>query len=952
MTEQSTVFVPIDSHMDYESSLYLCFSEKFGFVSQKFLEDNLNLSDVPIDSHMDYGSSLYLCFSEKFGFVSQKFLEDNLNLSDLDIGSILSYNDIAFRHSKLTDVLHMINLQLCFIYNVNPKCTYDDNIYHNIFLNVKSSHLCLSSVVSDQNLNSLYTNNNNNLTNDTDSVSVVNLSSFQLTDAMTSLLSKGLNFCPTPGEPDVHSLRQDLDKFHVSLRRTQFFSKQVGSTSFLDLSNLSPLETTLGSEEGPFDHYRFHNPSSWCPKAPIQLESMIMFNETHLSEYQPRAPGNQNLTIEEKQALADLKHNTDIVIKPADKGSAVVIQNRKDYIDEGLRQLRDTKFYSEVPTDLTPKHNQEVHDLIQDMVKAEEISDKCADYLYIDKPRTPQLYLLPKIHKNQKPTPGRPIVSGNSSPTERISQLADQFLQPLVQTTPSYVKDTTDFLCKLADVQELLPGTILCTIDVSSLYTNIPNNEGIQACAKLLRHSRPYDATPANNTITRLLDYVLHKNNFDFDGKHYLQVGGTAMGTKVAPSFANLFMADFEAKYVYTYPTKPSLWLRYIDDIFLIWEHSLDELHTFLEHLNTCHPTIKFTHELSTDSVNFLDTTVHTDNDGGLYTDLYCKPTDSHNYLRYESAHPQHCKKGLPYSQLLRVRRICSRLEDYDRNALMLCEHFHRRGYPSSIIEDALIRARRMSRDDLLNPQPKVVPSLETQPLFAISTYTPGEQPLRNIIQDNWPILGRTNTTANLHSKETIFGYRRNKNLRDLLVGAKLPDAQARPKLTAADPVSPMHTCKAKTKCNYCPKLDHSGIIVSTSTGRQYFSKKHISCRSNNLIYCITCNHCSLQYVGQTSNHIGERFKMHFQNIKTAIDTRKPQIPGKTKSKSSQKEEPIGRHFGSPNHHGTADITIHVLDFISAPPKCPPALALRDQLERKWMHRLQSISPRGLNLAD
>jgi hypothetical protein len=74
---------------------------------------------------------------------------------------------------------------------------------------------------------------------------------------------------------------------------------------------------------------------------------------------------------------------------------------------------------------------------------------------------------------------------------------------------------------------------------------------------------------PSNDTITSLLEHVLTKNNFDFDHKHYLQVGGTAMGTKVAPSFANIFMADFEEQHVYTYPTKPSLWLRYIDDIFL-----------------------------------------------------------------------------------------------------------------------------------------------------------------------------------------------------------------------------------------------------------------------------------------------------------------------------------------------------------------------------------------------
>jgi hypothetical protein len=786
-------------------------------------------------------------------------------------------------------------------------------------------------------------------TKETSDQSVVNLSNITLSPAMSSLLSKGLNFCPTPGEHSMHDLKADMDKFHVSLRRKQFFSKSVDPNLTLDQDTMFILDPQASTPPDiPFDNSKFRNPSPWCPKGPIQLESMIIFNENHLNEYTPIAPGHHNLTAEEKLALAELKSNPNIVIKPADKGSAVVIQNRMDYIQEGLRQLSDQNFYRQVDTDLTSKHNQEVSDLLKKLVNNKEISDKCAKYLFIEKPRTPQLYLLPKIHKKKSPVPGRPIVSGNSSPTERISQLADHFLQPLVQQTASYVRDTTDFLCKLEDVTDLLPGALLCTIDVTSLYTNIPNDEGISACKKILNKHRTFSNTPSNETIASLLEYVLTKNNFDFDSKHYLQIGGTAMGTKVAPSFANIFMADFEDKYVYNYPTKPSLWLRYIDDIFLIWEHSNEELEAFLGHLNSCHHSIKFTSESSPSHVNFLDTTIHTSPDGTLFTDLYCKPTDSHNYLMYESAHPSHCKTSLPYSQFLRIRRICSKLQDFDKNALMLSNHFLRRGYPITLIESALIKARRKTREDLLHPE---TPPSQTQAednLYAISTYHPGAQPLKNIIQNNWPVLGRTHTTANVFNSQIIFGHRRNKNLRDLLVSAKLPEANPKKKLTSADPISPINKCKAKMACNYCPKLDHSGTITSFTNKRTYFSKKHISCRSHNLIYCISCTKCSMQYVGQTSNFIGERFKCHFQNIKTALEIKS----GSKKPSKTYKEEPIGRHFSSIGHTGTNNIIIHVLDFIDAPSRSPPAQKLRDNLERKWMHRLQTLAPFGLNLAD
>ena len=131
-------------------------------------------------------------------------------------------------------------------------------------------------------------------------------------------------------------------------------------------------------------------------------------------------------------------------------------------------------------------------------------------------------------------------------------------------------------------------------------------------------------------------------------------------------------MSDFEEKYVYTYPKQPLFWKRYLDNCVLVWLHGEEELQKFLAHLNACHPTIKFTMEWSLDKINFLDTTLHKDHDGTLWTDLYCKSTDSHSYLHYTSAHLSHCKCSLPFSQFLRVRRICSHNSDFLRHSMML----------------------------------------------------------------------------------------------------------------------------------------------------------------------------------------------------------------------------------------------------------------------------------------
>ena len=122
-------------------------------------------------------------------------------------------------------------------------------------------------------------------------------------------------------------------------------------------------------------------------------------------------------------------------------------------------------------------------------------------------------------------------------------------------------------------------GSILGTLDVTSLYTNILNAEGCHSIYRLLhRVCTPGPKELSNTSICKLLWLVLTKNNFQFNSKHYLQISGTAMGTRVAPTYANLFMADLEEQFVYTYKLQPLIWLRFIDDIFFIWPHGQEEL--------------------------------------------------------------------------------------------------------------------------------------------------------------------------------------------------------------------------------------------------------------------------------------------------------------------------------------------------------------------------------------
>ena len=189
--------------------------------------------------------------------------------------------------------------------------------------------------------------------------------------------------------------------------------------------------------------------------------------------------------------------------------------------------------------------------------------------------------------------------------------------------------------------------TNVYTLQVASLYTNIPNPQGLEAARQALTQIRLGSRPPKTDSLITLLSKVLSMNTFDLAGKHFLQVGGTAKGAKVAPSVANTLMGWFEAQFVYTYELQPLLWVRFIDDTFLIWTHGQDVLRTFENYLNGCVPSIKFETETSLKEIHFLDVTVNL-TEGIPSTTLYTKPTDAHNYLRFMLCHPKNCKAAIP----------------------------------------------------------------------------------------------------------------------------------------------------------------------------------------------------------------------------------------------------------------------------------------------------------------
>ena len=210
--------------------------------------------------------------------------------------------------------------------------------------------------------------------------------------------------------------------------------------------------------------------------------------------------------------------------------------------------------------------NKAIKSCITEIKKRRDISLETQEYFMINNPRLGRFYMLPKIHKRLFNVPGRPVVSNTQYHTENISSFLDYHLQPLAQKVKSYVKDTNDFLCKIRELKKVPENAILCTIDVVGLYPSIPHEDGLAVLKSALDDRQV--KTVSTGSVMDLASLVLKNNYFEFNENYYLQKQGTAIGTKMAPSYAILFMDAIESAFLDSVAVKPSTWWRYIDDIF------------------------------------------------------------------------------------------------------------------------------------------------------------------------------------------------------------------------------------------------------------------------------------------------------------------------------------------------------------------------------------------------
>uniref|UniRef100_A0A8C5PB27 Reverse transcriptase domain-containing protein n=1 Tax=Leptobrachium leishanense TaxID=445787 RepID=A0A8C5PB27_9ANUR len=437
--------------------------------------------------------------------------------------------------------------------------------------------------------------------------------------------------------------------------------------------------------------------------------------------------------------VCTVNKDTNLIIKPADKGGGLVILNQEQYHLESCRLLNDVKTYLKLGNDPTEQIKQMFLEYLQRGKDSGILNEQEYQYLKINYPRIPVFYHLPKIHKNCQHPPGRPIVSGIDSISCRVSEHIDHLLQPLVQTTPAYLKDTISVLKLLKEIK-WEPNFIFATCDVNSLYTIIPHEAGCKATEFFLLESKVFKLDQIQYIIEGI-NLILKNNYFWYGGDFYLQINGTAMGTRFAPSYANLFMAHWESSVVWTgHDWGPNLVLyrRYIDDVLIIWQGERQELESFISHLNNNELGIKLDSNISPTQVNFLDLTIYVE-DSEIKTRTFFKAVQTNNYIPTNSGHYPPWLKAIPKGQLLRIRRNCTDVEQYLHQAEKLIDQFEEKGYNNVFLDEMKKEVLKSSRDSLL--QYKHREDEEYKEIPFIMDYNINNKLIKKSIEKYWPVL-------------------------------------------------------------------------------------------------------------------------------------------------------------------------------------------------------------------
>ena len=404
----------------------------------------------------------------------------------------------------------------------------------------------------------------------------------------------------------------------------------------------------------------------------------------------------------------------------------------------------------------------------------------------------------------------------------------------------------------------------------------------------------------------------------------------------MAPPYACIFMDKLETRMLASLPLIPLWWKRFIDDIIKAWTHGEQKLREFIIAINSFHPTLRYTFEIARDTVDpsyFEDLeevtlipgrAVHYMElnvliiEGKIISDLYFKPTDCHQYLSFSSCHPYHVKKGIIFGQALRVKRICSSTEDFEKHMTSMKTWFLERDYPTDLIDEQMCRAR----NEDLSQRPRNQENKKSGPVL-VATYHPALSRMSQILKEYFYLLQIEPEMKTLFPDPPMVAFRNPKTLQGILVRAKLPVVEGR---------RGCFKCGGK-RCQICKDVKEGNTFTSFVTGKTYHINYELNCNSKCIIYLLSCRVCGKQLVGTCTTEWRDRWGTYRADMKKA-----------SKGEHHMQKE-VHAHFKLPGHTGIAnDVDIMFIDKTDI---MYPKLR-----EKFWTDTLKTMIPYGLNVSE
>ena len=402
-----------------------------------------------------------------------------------------------------------------------------------------------------------------------------------------------------------------------------------------------------------------------------------------------------NISKKEEKAIQELRKDQSKIVLTVDKGVAMVVLEKEDYIRKSEDLLKKNT-YKKLTADPTNKYKNKLISLLKTIKSQGGINNTTYRRLYPTWAVSPKYYGLPKVHKPGVPL--RHIISSRGSATYETAKELANIIKPLVGRSPHHVMNNKDFLENIKDIK-LQPDECMMSFDVSALFTSIPIDPAIDIIRKQLEEDQDLKKRTSMTVdhIISLLEFCLKNTYFSFKGRYYEQTEGAAMGSPISPLVANIYMEEFEKQAISTSTTPPILWKRYVDDTFTIIKKNSKD--SFLGHLNSINPKIQFTCEETREngSMPFLDILVTPEDHGSLKTSVFRKQTHTDLYLQWDSHHTIPSKYSVAGTLFHRASTVCStpqllqEEEDHLFRALTKCK------YPTWAIKRAMIRSQKLN---------------------------------------------------------------------------------------------------------------------------------------------------------------------------------------------------------------------------------------------------------------